>query len=388
MSRPGVVVVGGSLAGTTAASALRRHGYDGPVTVIGAEPGPAYARPPLSKGMLTGTDSAESVLLPQPPEGITVRFGETAVRLDQDSHRIALSSGEQVPYDVLVIATGARARTIGDPDREKVLRTLDDALRLRDELAAAGSVLVVGGGFLGMEVASSARSLGKAVTIVDVRTPLLSTMGPFLADLFTTAARSRGVRVVIAPAGVRLIRDGDRIAGVETAEAGRLEADLVVTAVGDVPEVGWLRSSRLDLRAGIVVDQRCRAAENVFAIGDVAAFPTARGLSRMPHWDTAISHARTAAEAIVHGDRAEAYRPDPYFWTDAFGLAAKLAGHLPAAGHPEVVQGSLAATEALLSWPDPERPAAASINYKLPVARLRKLAASAASPAPPDQRRS
>jgi 3-phenylpropionate/trans-cinnamate dioxygenase ferredoxin reductase component len=366
-----VVVVGGSLAGVTAADAVRRGGYDGPVTVIGAEP--AYARPPLSKGVLTGSESLESVRLPALPSDVTVRAG-VAAGLDLTTSRVTLADGEQLPYETLVIATGSRARTIADPGRENVLRTLDDATALRVKVDSARSVLVVGGGFLGMEVASSARALAKSVTVVDIRTPLLTTMGPFLAELFTEAARDHGVHVVIAPGGVRPVFDGDRVAGVDTAEAGRLEADVVVTAVGDEPAVDWLGPSGLPLRGGVVVDEHCRAAENVYAIGDVAVFPTPWGLRRMPHWDTAIGQARAAADALLRGASATPYRPEPYFWTEAFGLAAKLAGHLPVAGRPTVLRGSLADRSVLLHWPDSQRPAAASINVKFPVPKLRKLA--------------
>lgn len=382
--RHGVVVVGGSVGGVTVAGALRERGYDGQVTVVSAEQGPAYARPPLSKGLLTGTETGESVRLPPLPDDVAVRYGVAATGLDLARRRVSLSDGDQLAYQALVIATGSRARLLGDAERENVLRTLGDAVRLRERLADARSVLVVGGGFLGMEIASAARMLGKSVTVTDMRTPMLSALGPFLAHLFTEAAREYGVRVLVAPGGVRLLSDGDRLAGVDAGEAGRLEADLVVSAVGDEPETGWLAGSGIRLSGGaVVVDERHRAVDtagNVFAIGDVAAFPTARGLARKPHWDTAVSQARAVAAILADEEadgeqagRAPAGPQAPFLWTDAFGLSARMVGDLPPIGPPAVVHGSLAGRSVVLHWTGPEAQAAVAVNYKLPLARLRLL---------------
>ncbi|MFG2129287.1 FAD-dependent oxidoreductase [Streptomyces sp. NPDC048751] len=175
------VVVGGSLAGATAVDELRAQGWDGSITLVGDEPRPAYARPPLSKGVLKDTEAADSVLLPATGEA-EVLLGVTATGLDLDARRVRVTDGGSHPYDLaydkLVIATGARARPLGHPG-ERVLRTLDDALRLRTELARAESLLVLGGGFLGMEIASAGTELGLSVTVVDVRQPLVSSLGPY-----------------------------------------------------------------------------------------------------------------------------------------------------------------------------------------------------------------
>ncbi|MEU6352327.1 FAD-dependent oxidoreductase [Streptomyces sp. NPDC047072] len=364
------VVVGGSLAGVTAVDELRRQGWDGAITLVGDEGQAAYARPPLSKGVLKGTDDAESVALPRLGADIEVLTGARATRLDPDARLVHVEGGTELPYDKLVIATGARARTLGE--HGLVLRTLDDALRLRAQLAVSRSVLVIGGGFLGMEIASVAAGLGLDVTVVDVRAPFVTTLGPFLAGLFERATREHGVRTVVCPDGVTPTAYGARLA-----DGSRLEADLVVTAVGCRPNSEWLHGSGLTLLGGVVVDERCRAGSpDIVAVGDVAALPTGDGrFRRTPHWDAAIGQARAGVAALLHGDAAPQYTPRPYFWTEAFGLAVKLAGTLPATGEPTVLKGSLADRSALLRWDHPDRPVAAALNHRIPVGRLRALAA-------------
>lgn len=377
MSAPRAVVVGGSLAGVTAVDELRRQGWDGPVTLVGDEPLAAYTRPPLSKGVLKGTEDPGSVLLPGiAPGDAEVLTGTRATAVDLDARRVRVEDGDgdtyDLPYDRLVIATGARARTFGHPG-ERVLRTLDDALRLRAELGRATSLLVIGGGFLGMEIASVAAELGLSVTVVDVRPPFVATLGTYLAGLFERAARGRGIRMVVAPEGVTPTPYGARLGG----GGGRLEADLVVTAIGCRAATEWLAGSGLTLLDGVVVDERCRAgAPDIVAVGDVAAFPTGDGrFRRTPHWDSAVGQARAGVAALLHGDAAPPYVPRPYFWTEAFGLAVKLAGTLPATGEPTVLKGSPEDLSALLRWDDdPARPVAAALNHRIPVARLRALA--------------
>uniref|UniRef100_A0AAU1ZRI2 FAD-dependent oxidoreductase n=1 Tax=Streptomyces sp. NBC_00093 TaxID=2975649 RepID=A0AAU1ZRI2_9ACTN len=364
------VVVGGSLAGVTAVDELRRQGWDGAITLVGDEPREAYTRPPLSKGVLKGTEDAASVALPALGGDVDVLTGTRATGLDLDARRVRVEGGEEIPYDRLVIATGARARTLGE--HGLVLRTLDDALRLRAELARARSLLVIGGGFLGMEIASVAAGLGLDVTVVDLQAPFVATLGPYLAGLFERAAREHGVRTVVSPSGVTPMPYGAQLA-----DGRRLEADLVVAAVGCRPNIEWLEGSGLSLLGGVVVDEHCRAgAPDVVAVGDVAAFPTGDGrFRRTPHWDSAIGQARAGAAALLHGDGAPPYTPQPYFWTEAFGLAVKLAGTLPAAGEPTVLKGSLSDLSALLRWDHASRPVAAALNHRIPVARLRALAA-------------
>ncbi|NGO09923.1 FAD-dependent oxidoreductase [Streptomyces sp. HC44] len=370
-----IVVVGGSIAAVTAAQSLRTEGYDGQVTVLSEEPHPPYSRVPLSKGVLAGRESVESALLPPPSEDIEFRTGARAVRLDTRGRRVTTANGTDIPYDGLVIATGARARRLtGDSDL--VVRTLDDASTLAARLAAAHSTIVLGGGFLGMEVASTCRALGLEVTVVDLVPPLLRLLGPWVADLAVAAARDHGIRIRVAPDGVDVldehrVRCGDSV----------LTADVIVCAAGDVPNTDWLEDSGLALDAGggLVVDACCRVAPGIVAAGDVAS----RQGRRTPHWTNAVEQGRTAAASLLHGESVRPYRPDPYFWTEQSGLDIKISGELPLTGTPEVLAGSVDDRCALLRWRhDGGTATAVAVNHRLPVIKLKRLGAGVPTPVP------
>lgn len=377
----GTVIVGGSVAAVTAADELRRLGYDEPIVLVGDEAHAPYTRPPLSKGVLAGTDSAESITLPAFGDDVELRLGTRANGVDLDRRHIMLDDGDQVPFDSLLIATGARARTLlaEDRSREHVLRTLDDCLALRDELVGkTPSVLVIGAGFLGLEFASTCRSLGLDTTVVDIAPPLVRQLGPFLSEIIVAAAIDAGLRLRDSPGGVRPLEAGDgRISGVALDDGTRIEADLVVTAIGCRPNIEWLADSGLNLTGGVVVDHLCRAAPAVTAAGDVAAWAnnSEQKVRRTPHYMHAVDHARSAASTIVHGDDASPYRSMPYFWTDLFDLTVKICGALPLIGEPGIIQGSLQDRDAILGWGEQGSPvAAATINHRLPLRKLRRLA--------------
>jgi 3-phenylpropionate/trans-cinnamate dioxygenase ferredoxin reductase subunit len=250
-----IVVAGGSIAAVTAAQSLRADGFDGQLTVLSDESHPPYSRVPLCKSILAGQEPAESALLPLPGDDIAFRTGARAAGLDTRGRSVLLADGTNVPYDGLVVATGARARRLRDSDL--VVRTLDDARELAARLATAGSAIVLGGGFLGMEVASTCRTLGLDTTVVDLVPPLLRLLGPWLADLVVAAARDHGVRIRVVPEGVDVL-DDHRVRCGESV----LEADVIVCAVGDLPNTEWLRDSGLPLDAGggLVADAYCRVA--------------------------------------------------------------------------------------------------------------------------------
>ncbi|GCB53580.1 NAD(P)/FAD-dependent oxidoreductase [Streptomyces sp. NL15-2K] len=370
-----IVVVGGSIAAVTAAQSLRTEGYDGQVTVLSEEPHPPYSRVPLSKGVLAGRESAESALLPLPSEDIEFRTGARAVRLDTRDRLVTTADGTDIPYDGLVIATGARARRLtGDSDL--VVRTLDDASALASRLAAAHSAIVLGGGFLGMEVAGTCRALGLEVTVVDLVPPLLRLLGPWVADLAVAAARDHGIRIRVAPDGVEVL-DEHRVRCGESV----LTADVIVCAAGDVPNTDWLENSGLALDAGggLVADACCRVAPQIVAAGDVVS----RQGRRTPHWTNAVEQGRAAAASLLHGESARPYRPDPYFWTEQSGLDIKISGELPLTGTPEVLAGSVDDRSALLRWRhDGGTATAVAVNHRLPVIKLKRLGAGAPIPAP------
>jgi NADPH-dependent 2,4-dienoyl-CoA reductase/sulfur reductase-like enzyme len=375
------VVVGASQAGLACATALRTLGFDGQITMVGDEPHPPYSRPPLSKGVLVGSESEGSIFLPA-ADGVDLVTGISAVGLDRYRNILELSTGDGIRYDGLVIATGARARRLGQaPEGEVTLRSLDDVRALRELLVSARDVAVAGGGFLGMEVAASAVALGKSVTIVDRVRPLIDRLGPVLSDILLTAAAESGVKVRVAAAGVGVGFDSERPHRIVSADGATLaEADLVITAAGDVPNTEWLRDSGVRVDGGVVVDNHCRVAPGIVAAGDVVTLDAGAGLrARTPHWWNALSQAKVAAAALLgrEPDTATQTTP-PFFWTEAFGLHIRLAGHLPPIGEPTVVAGSLADRRVLLAWPPPALGTgfgtAAALNYHVSAPKLTRLA--------------
>ncbi|WP_380280674.1 NAD(P)/FAD-dependent oxidoreductase [Kitasatospora purpeofusca] len=373
-----IVVVGGSIAALTAAGSLRAEGFDGSLVLLSEEAHPPYSRVPLSKGLRSGDALRDAVLLPEPGEGVELRTGARADSLDPARRVVTLADGAQVPYDGLVIASGARARRLGGAG-ELVVRTLDDVELLTARLAGARSVAVVGAGFLGMELASTCRGLGLDVTVIDRDPPLARLLGDWLAAFVVAAARERGVAFRLAPEGVTPLGPHAVRLGRETGEAGEtVQADVVVTAVGDLPNVEWLVGSGLPLDGGVVADGRCLVAPGIVAAGDVVARRTPDGRTRRtPHWTNAVEQGRAAAAALLHGEAARPYRPDPYFWTEQFGLDIKISGRLPAAGAPEVSAGSVEDRAALLRWRHADGATAVAVNHRLAVPRLRLLGALA-----------
>ncbi|AII07748.1 NAD(P)/FAD-dependent oxidoreductase [Rhodococcus opacus] len=367
-----ILVVGNGIAGQTACDSLRAAGFDGDLTIVGDEPRAAYSRPALSKALLVDGGSHE---LAPPTHEATEVLGVAAVGLDVGARRVCLDDGSDLPYDGLVIATGSRARRLGGGGSvELTLRTLDDALVLRERLAARPSVVVVGAGPLGMEIASAALSAGCEVTLVADGRPMLSHLGPCLSDAFAAAAVARGLTIVVgAAAGIDtarglILRDGSRVA-----------ADLLVSAIGDIPNTEWLATSGLMTGGRLEADSRGRIGPGIVAAGDVAAVPTRTGVRRIPLWSSAIEQAKVAALALLTGDEAPELDFDPYFWTEQFGLNLKATGHLPAAGEPEFLLGDSPHGPSVMRWThDDGHGVAVAVNHRIPIPRLRRMASAGA----------
>ena len=348
-----VTVVGASLAGVSTVRALRAQGYDGSVTVVGDEPHAPYDRPPLSKGFLTAPDQPSPDPLLQDGEDLAVdwRLGVRATGLDAATRTVTLADGTRVGADAVVLATGARARRLpgtGSPGTGSrtgvhVLRTLDDAVALRGRLAAGGTLVVVGAGFIGAEVAASARSLGLDVTVVEAQPvplagPLGTTMGQAVAGLHA----DHGVRLRTGVGVARLLGDG-RVEAVELADGTRLPADTVVVGVGAVPEVDWLAGSGLDVDGGVRTSATCATdAPGVVAVGDcgLAYDVHARRHLRAEHWTHALQQPATAAATLLGAPAP--YTAVPYVWSEQYGLHVQLAGWTAGADEPVVVHGSVA----------------------------------------------
>lgn len=372
-----VVVVGNGIAGLTAADTLREAGFDGELTVVGDEPHPAYSRPALSKALLLDGDDLSSHELPPAGHGATELLGVRATGLDLDRRLVALDDGTALPYDRLVLATGSRARRLSDLPEEVTLRGLDDALSLRSRLVGRPSVVVVGGGPLGMEIASGCLAAGCRVTLVSQGLPLILQLGPHLAEVFVKAALDRGLTLVETGSARFERREGE--ARVVLDDGAVLEAELLLSAVGDVPNTEWLADTGLVAKGAVPVDSRGLVRPDVAAVGDLAAFPTPHGLRRIPLWSSAIEQAKVAARALVHGEDTPPLRFQPYFWTEQFGLNLKAVGHLPLDGEPTYVDGEPGGGPALMRWSHSDGTGAAvALNYRVPIPRLRRLTRAAA----------
>ncbi|MFR9791650.1 NAD(P)/FAD-dependent oxidoreductase [Streptomyces sp. MB22_4] len=328
-----VVVVGAGMAGVQTAVALRERGFAGGVTVIGAEPHQPYDRPPLSKAVLLGKAEDSAFDLDFDSLGVDLRLGCEVLGVRPADHELDTETGP-VPYDVLVLATGAEPVTL--PGTEGVpgvhlLRTLDDAERLRPVLARQHDIVVVGAGWIGAEFATAAREAGCAVTVVEAADRPLAGVLP--AEV---AAPMAGW---YADSGAEL-RTGTRVERVEPgavvlADGTRLPAGAVVVGIGARPATAWLAGSGIELGAfgEVVTDARLRAsAPDVYAVGDCASFPSARYGERLlvHHWDNALQGPRTVAADIL-GETAAVYDPVPYFWSEQFGRFVQYAGHHAAA---------------------------------------------------------
>lgn len=324
-----VVVVGASLAGVRGAETLRRSGFTGRLTLVGAEAHfPPYDRPPLSKQVLAGHSPPEAGLL-SVDEGLDAELvlGRSAVGLDLARRRVLLD-GDELPFDGLFLATGAAARNPWPdwtPERGVyTLRSLDDSLRLRDALRGAGRVAIVGAGFIGCEVAGTCRALGLDVTLIDtLRWPLLRAVGPEMGEVVARFHRERGVRLELGRSIAALVGP-DRVRGVALDGDEVVEADVVVVATGAAPATRWLEGSGLELADGVVCDARGFAVgtETVVAAGDAARWihpMTGSGL-RVEHWTNAVGQAQVAARnlaaRLAGAEPAESYATVPYFWSD------------------------------------------------------------------------
>jgi NADPH-dependent 2,4-dienoyl-CoA reductase/sulfur reductase-like enzyme len=332
-----VVIVGASVAGVRTAEALRRRGFGGRVTLIGAEPHLPYDRPPLSKAFLAG--QATEADLPLLSAGraarleLDLRLGERATGLDLAARRVRLASGERVPFGTAVIATGSVPRRLPALDGwpgVHVLRTLDDAIAIRAALAAGARVAVAGGGFIGAEVASCARARGLDVTVIDPVPALMARgLGPVLGQVLAARHADHGVTLRLGRSVVRA-EGARRIERLILDDGSSVDADVVVTGVGVDPATGWLASSGLPVDGGVCCHAclRVRGTDAVYAVGDVARWPSARYRAplRLEHW-TSAGEAALAAAAAITGTPAP-FDPLPYVWSDQLGVRIQVFGQV------------------------------------------------------------
>jgi NADPH-dependent 2,4-dienoyl-CoA reductase/sulfur reductase-like enzyme len=347
-----VVVVGASLAGLSALEALRGAGYEGELVAVGAEAALPYDRPPLSKQVLQGVWAPEQANLRDAahydPLEIDWRLGRRAAALDLDRRAVELDDGEPLPFDGLVIATGASPRTLPDTpplDGIFVLRTLEDCLALRKDLEGGPRVCVVGGGFIGAEVAASCRIRGLEVTVLEaLPAPLARAFPAEMGAACAALHRDHGVDLRTS-VGVEGLEGSRRVERVRLAGGGSVPADVVVVGVGVVPATGWLESSGLELRNGVVCDQTCAtAAPGVVAAGDIARWPNPLfgEEMRIEHWSNAVEQGAAVAKRLLTSDEAaEPFAPVPYFWSDQYDTKIQFLGRSAPDDEVAVVDGSL-----------------------------------------------
>ena len=351
MSVPaGVLVVGASAAGLSTVEALRRKGYQGRLTVLGAEPHLPYDRPPLSKQVLSGAWNPERAHLRSESAlsalGAEFVLGDPAVGLDPATRTVHTASGRVLRAGAIVVATGLRPRTLPGQDNltgVHVLRTLDDALGVRADLLASSRVVVVGDGVLGAEIAATACSMGAAVTLAGPqRAPLHYQFGSLVADQLADLHTRHGVCLRLGSPVTGLAGHDGRVAGVCLATGEVLLADVVVVAFGATPVTDWLDGSGLKVDNGLVCDSRCQAASGIYAVGDVARWHHERlgTLLRLENRTNATEQAVAVAANILGDDQP--YAPVPYFWTDQFDAKIQVHGMLPADAEVTIVDGDAA----------------------------------------------
>ncbi|HEY8094235.1 MAG TPA: FAD-dependent oxidoreductase [Acidimicrobiales bacterium] len=349
------VVVGASLAGLRAVETLRTDGFEGTITLVGAEDRLPYDRPPLSKKVLSGEWDPERIALRKDGEldmlDVDARLGVRAERLDVAARRIHLSDGTVLGFQGLIIATGAAVRRLpGEPDLAGIftLRTLDDCLALRAALTAGSPrVVVIGAGFIGAEVAATARGLGCDVTIVEAMpVPLARALGPRMGMACAELHRDHGVALRLG-VGVDALDGTGHVERVVLADGTVLEADVVVVGVGVEPATGWLQGSGLELRDGVVCDPTLAAGPpGVYAAGDLCRWPNRLFAEemRVEHWTNAAEQGAQAARnlmATAAGRAGAPYAPVPFFWSDQYGARLQFLGRAGPDDEVRVVNGSI-----------------------------------------------
>lgn len=358
MSEQNVVVIGAGLAGTQVVQSLREEGFTGSVTIIGSEPELPYDRTKLSKGYLQRDLERDQILLHSrdwyEQHDVRLLLGETVDSIDRAARTVHVVSGDSVPYDHLVLATGAGSRLLKLPGADLpgvlTLRDLAESDALRETLAKGGRLAVIGAGWIGLEVAAAARLAGMEVTVVDpVAQPLANILGERIGGYFADLHRRNGVDLRMGT-GVEAILDSNGRAGGIRTDKGDIAADAVLMAVGAVPHVELAQQAGLEIDRGVVVDEHLRTTDPaILAVGDIAnADNTLLGLKlRREHWDNALRQGALAARTILGKD--DVYDWLPYFFTDQFDLGMEYVGNNAPTDEP-VIRGSLESGEFIVFW--------------------------------------
>lgn len=348
--QPGVVIVGSGQAGFQTAASLRSEHYEGSVTLIGDEPHIPYQRPPLSKGYLLGKQDRASIELRPASfytqQKIDLLAGEKVVAIDRRAHEVTLASGRKIPYAKLVLATGARNRLLpvegADLDGVLYLRSLDESMAAIERLASAQDIVVVGGGFVGLELAAAAGSLGKKVTVLEALPRLMSrVVAPVISDFFMQLHSGRNNTILCDAAVTKIVGSEGKVREVVLRDGRKFPADLVFVGIGVVPNDELARDAGLKVANGIAVNEHLQTNDpEIYAIGDCAEHPCvfADCRLRLESVQNAADQAQHVALEIM--GRGSAYRALPWFWTDQFDVKLQMAGI--SQGHDQIVtRGSI-----------------------------------------------
>jgi 3-phenylpropionate/trans-cinnamate dioxygenase ferredoxin reductase subunit len=367
VDRQQVVIIGGGLAGAKTAEALREQGYAGSIVLLAAERHLPYERPPLSKAFLQGKQEAgEADVFPQEwyaDHDVDLRLGVTATSVDAAAHDVLTSDGGRISYDALVLATGASPRRATLPGAEipgvLYLRTIEDSERLREAFQPGAQVVIIGGGWIGLESAAAARAASADVAVLEMAAqPLLGVLGEQLGASFAALHRDHGVdlRTGVTVEAIEPAEGGDRVGAVRLGDGSVLPADVVLVGVGAVPNVDLAVAAGVDVDNGVLVDAQGRSSDpDIFAVGDVAnaETPAFGARLRVEHWANALDRPASVARGILGTEGG--FDKLPFFFSDQYDLGLEYAGHGDSRTQDVVVRGDLNAREYVAFWLDGDR---------------------------------
>jgi len=361
-----IVVVGASLAGLNAVETFRRDGYDGKIFLVGSEKFLPYDRPPLSKQVLTESEISGPPLLRTEAEfadlDVELHLGETATHLNVKDKTVVIGSTSQLKYDGLIISTGAFARPLKSATKLNgihLLRNFEDAVAIHKAFRNSSQVVIIGAGFIGSEVASSARAMGLTVTILEsLPVPLTRVLGTKMGSAFASIHGEYGVDLK-CNVNVVGFEGSESVERVKLADGSTINADLVVIGVGAIPSTQWLENSGLNIDNGVICDEYCAASESgIYAAGDVARWwhPKYQKHLRVEHWSNAVEQGVVSAGNMLKEKKDQiSFSPVPYFWSQQYGKKMQFAGHISESDQVEIQHGSVKQQEFLAIYHDNEK---------------------------------
>jgi len=371
-----IVIVGGGLAGAKGAEGLREQGFQGGLTVIGAEDQLPYERPPLSKSYLQGKSTLADAQVHNSDwyddNSVDLRLATTVAAVRPAAHEIELAGGETIGYGALLLATGSTPRRLPVPGADAAgiltLRRVEDSDAIRETFGADRRLAIIGGGWIGLEVAAAAREAGTEVTVIEATAaPLLAVLGPDLAAVFATLHTDHGVTLYTEARVAEILTTDGRASGVRLADGTVIPADAVVVGIGAAPNTELAEQAGLAVDNGVLVSAALRSSDpDIYAVGDIAnaEHPFVGTRIRVEHWANALNQPAVAAGAMLGNDVS--YDALPYFYTDQYDLGMEYVGHAPPGSYSQVVvRGDLPAREFVAFWLDAESRVLAGMNVNV-----------------------